>query len=55
MREMLDVKQMCELLHVERRTVYRWLKSGKVKGVRVGRKWLFDREQVERLLTKRGQ
>lgn len=52
MREMLDVKQMCEMLHVERRTVYRWLKSGKVKGVRVGRKWLFDPVEVTAALER---
>lgn len=45
--EVWDVARMC---HVERLTVYRWIKSGKLKGKRAGRKWLFTREDVEALL-----
>lgn len=45
--EVLDVATMC---HVERKTVYRWIKSGKLKGKKAGRKWLFTREEVEALL-----
>lgn len=48
--DLLEVNDVCDLYHIERRTVYRWIKSGKLKGKKAGRKWLFTREDVEALL-----
>lgn len=54
MGETLEIKELCELFHVERRTLYRWIKEGKLHGVKFGRKWLFDRAEVEALLKRGG-
>ena len=43
---LLEVKDVCELYHVDRKTVYRWIKAGKLKGKKAGRKWLFSHEAV---------
>lgn len=48
--EFLEVWDVAKICHVERLTVYRWIKSGKLKGKRAGRKWLFTREDIEALL-----
>ena len=48
--DLLEVNDVCELYHVERKTVYRWIKSGRLAGKRAGRKWLFTREAVEGIL-----
>ncbi len=33
-RKSISIKQACELLDVNRRTIYRWISSGKVEYVR---------------------
>ena len=48
--ELLEVADVCDLYHVERKTVYRWLKAGKLEGRKAGRKWMFTREAVAAVL-----
>ena len=48
--ELLDMGQAIELLKTSRPTFYRWLRSGKVKGMKLGRQWRFYREDIERFL-----
>ena len=43
---LLEVRDICELYGVSRRTVYRWIKAGKLTGKKAGQKWLFSRESV---------
>ena len=43
---LLEVSDVCELYHVDRKTVYRWIKAGTLTGKKAGRKWLFSREAV---------
>ena len=43
---LLEVRDVMELYHVSRLTVYRWIKAGKLKGKKAGGKWLFSRESV---------
>lgn len=43
---LLEVKDVCELYHVEKKTVYRWIKAGKLQGKKAGQKWLFTHEAV---------
>jgi excisionase family DNA binding protein len=44
------MSQAIELLKTSRPTFYRWLREGKVKGMKVGRQWRFYREDIERFL-----
>lgn len=39
------------LLKISRSTLEGWLKSGKLKGYKVGRRWLFKRSEVEALIN----
>ena len=48
--EIIDMNQAVKLLETTRSTFYRWLRSGKIKGMKVGRQWRFYREDVERFL-----
>lgn len=48
--ELLEVKDVCNLYHVEKKTVYRWIAAGKLEGRKAGRKWLFTREAVSAVL-----
>ena len=48
--ELLEVSDVMALYHVTRRTVYRWIESGRLKGKKAGRRWLFTHEAVIGLL-----
>lgn len=55
---LLRPEEVAEILQVSRRTVVRWLKEGKLKGVRVGKLWRVRREDLEEFLAQgswRGQ
>ncbi len=44
------MKQAIEVLKTSRPTFYRWLRTGKLKGMKVGRQWRFYRDDIERFL-----
>lgn len=48
---LLTVPEAAQMLRLSEHTVYLWLRSGKLKSVRPGRKWLIPREEVDRLLN----
>jgi molybdopterin-binding protein len=48
--ETLSAEQAAELLHLNVKRVQSLARSGKLPAARVGRKWLFRRDQLERLL-----
>ncbi|MHC5038211.1 MAG: ATPase, T2SS/T4P/T4SS family [Planctomycetota bacterium] len=52
--DLLDMDQAIALLKTTRPTFYRWLRSGKIKGMKVGRQWRFYREDIERFLKGEG-
>lgn len=50
MDDLLTTKQLQDLLKVDRTTVYRLLKSGRITGVKVGNQWRFSRDDVSKLI-----
>lgn len=48
--ELVDMDQAIRLLKTTRPTFYRWLRAGKVKGMKVGRQWRFYRKDIESFL-----
>lgn len=51
MEELLTTKQVLEILQVDRTTIYRMLKDGRLTGVKVGQQWRFPHSEVEDLLS----
>jgi len=47
MNDLLTTKQLQDLLKIDRTTVYRMLKDGRLAGVKVGNQWRFPRADVE--------
>jgi excisionase family DNA binding protein len=47
----LSTRQVQLRLNVDRTTIYRMLKDGRLKGVKVGRQWRFPQQQIEALLS----
>ncbi len=50
MGDLLTTKQVQELLQIDRTTIYRMLKDGRLTGAKVGNQWRFQRHDVETLL-----
>jgi excisionase family DNA binding protein len=50
MGEILTIHEASARLKLKPETVRDWLKSGKLKGVKLGRVWRVDAEDLERLL-----
>lgn len=49
-KDILSLDEAVEFLGTSRPTFYRWLQEGKVKGARLGRKWSFQKSDLEELL-----
>ena len=50
-KNLLTAKQVQELLHVDRTTIYRMLKDGRLTGIKVGERWRFSEQEVDGLLS----
>lgn len=53
--ELLTVRQLQDLLQVDRVTIYRMLKRGVLQGFKVGGQWRFRRDQIEAWLEQQGR
>ena len=51
--EYLTTKQVQELLKVDRTTVYRMMKDGRLTGVRIGQQWRFSSDGVMAMLSEK--
>lgn len=45
---MLTVSDVCRYLSVTNETVYSWIKKTDIPAIRVGKRWLFDKTELDR-------
>jgi excisionase family DNA binding protein len=55
MEDLFTTHQVQDILKVDRITIYRMLQDGRLKGVKIGHQWRFNRQEVERLLKGEAQ
>ena len=48
-KEFLSVQDTCKLLGISHRTIYRLLQRGELKAVKVGKRTIFKRSEIDRL------
>jgi len=48
--KLIDMAEAIKILKTSRPTFYRWVRTGKIKGMKVGRQWRFYREDIERFV-----
>jgi excisionase family DNA binding protein len=53
MSELLTTRQLQDLLQVDRVTIYRMLREGRLRGFKVGGQWRFSRQEIEDWLQAR--
>jgi excisionase family DNA binding protein len=49
--ETMTVEEVATELKVRNETIYKYRKSGRLKGVRIGRRWRFSRENIRKFLN----
>lgn len=54
-KEILDVDQVAQMLHLHAMTVYRLVNLGKLPGFKVGGRWRFHREALDHWMVDREQ
>jgi len=52
-KEFLSIKEVCQLVGISRRTVYRLIEQGDLKKIKVGSRTLIKRSALNRLLNNR--
>jgi excisionase family DNA binding protein len=48
----MTVKELCNMFRVTEDTVYRWIKSKKVRAVKFGKSWKIDRDHIDNITKK---
>lgn len=51
--ELMTTLEVAKYLKVHQRTVYNYLFSDKLKGIKIGRAWRFKKSDIERWLSSR--
>lgn len=50
--ELLTVDEVADILRTTPNTIYRWLRAGKLPGVKIGKEWRIRRETLELRLSE---
>jgi excisionase family DNA binding protein len=53
--KLLTVKQVQEVLDLSERSIFRLIKSGELKGFKVGREWRFEESDVTSFIKQQRQ
>lgn len=49
---LLTGKEVCVKLNIHLTTLYRWMRAGKIRGIKVGRQWRFAPSEIMRILEE---
>lgn len=49
------VKEICEILKIKPLTVYRWLKAGKLKALKIGKNYRIENQEFERFINQKSK
>lgn len=52
MAKLMTVEEFAQTFRTTTTTVYRWLKQGKIKGIKIGKEWRFDEDAVNALINE---
>ncbi len=52
--KLMTIEEVAEYLQVKKRTVYDWLKKGKIPAIKTVGQWRFKHEQIDAWLKEQG-
>ncbi|MCD6584017.1 MAG: helix-turn-helix domain-containing protein [Candidatus Omnitrophica bacterium] len=44
--KLMSVEELAQYLGLKRQTIYNWLHQRKISGIKIGKVWRFDREEI---------
>lgn len=47
---LLTVDELAEYLGLKKQTIYNWLHKNKIQGIKIGKVWRFDKEEIDNWL-----
>lgn len=51
-KELLNIKQVQDILGISERTAFRLIKGGELKGFKVGREWRFEPSDIDAYIER---
>lgn len=54
MKNCLNFKETLDLFSISRITLFRWIKTGRIRFIRPGKKYFFPQDEIDRLLSVQG-
>lgn len=51
-QKVLTTKQVADIFQVRDYTIREWIKLGKIKAVKIGRRWMVSAEEVDRIIKE---
>jgi len=52
-QEFLTVKEVASMLRISKISIWRWLKSGKLPGFKLGKEWRIPRKDLDKSLEEK--
>ena len=50
--KMYNIDQVAEMLRLCRITVFRYIKSGKIKAIKIGKEWRIKQDEIDRIMRE---
>ena len=50
--KLYTILELVDILHVTRRSIYEWIKTGKLHAVKLGKEWRVREEDLDAFLAK---
>ncbi|MBN2483650.1 MAG: helix-turn-helix domain-containing protein [Candidatus Omnitrophica bacterium] len=51
-RDLMDVDELAEYLGLRKQTIYNWLHKRKISGIKIGKVWRFERDEIQNWLRE---
>lgn len=53
MRRLMNIEELAKYLKLNKQTIYNWLNTGKLSGIKIGGTWRFDKREVDLWLKEK--
>ncbi|OQX84670.1 MAG: hypothetical protein B6D55_08650 [Candidatus Omnitrophica bacterium 4484_70.2] len=51
-KRLLSVEEVAHYLNLKKQTIYNWLHNKKITGIKIGKVWRFEKEEIDKWLQK---